>query len=153
MKLKPLRKCFRIGLIVIVMVMLCVGLANALTTAWDSYTDPNANIFRIYSSLNESGPWAVLIDDIPLSHVAAEIPDHTTDNERVYYIIRAYDSVDDLESENSDIVSFYWTTGGGGYEGPSSVMGIRLLDCDPYDAIPDDGSPEWQICDGRYGKP
>ena len=136
----------------VIMLFLFVVPVNALTLAWDAYSDPEASVLRIYGGASESGSWAIVVGDIPTTYEASQLPDNPNDNERVYYTIRAYDSVNDLESANSNIVSFYWTTGGGGSEGAAAVSGIRFLNCNPYDAMPDDGSPEWAICDGRYNK-
>ena len=98
--------------------------SHAMTVAWDAYTDTEAT----------------------------EIPDNPNDQERVYYMMRAYDSGEDAESGNSNVISYFWTTGGGGHTGPAGVGGVSLIDCGPLDNISDDGSPEWDICQGRHNK-
>ena len=125
--------------------------SHAMTVAWDAYTDTEATDLRIYHSLDQS-TWSLLVDSIPTNIVASEIPDNPNDQERVYYMMRAYDSGEDAESGNSNVISYFWTTGGGGHTGPAGVGGVSLIDCGPLDTISDDGSPEWDICQGRHNK-
>jgi len=144
----------KITQIIIVLVLLfAIPLAaNALTLAWNSYSDTGATDLRIYHSLDQS-EWTLLVDSIPTDMVASEIPDGSV-NTRVYYMMRAVDTNPnpDAESGNSNVVSYFWLEGGG-HTGPSAVGGITLINCGPLDNIPDDGSPEWDICNSRHKKP
>ena len=144
----------KITQIIIVLVLLfAIPLAaNALTLAWNSYSDTGATDLRIYHSLDQS-EWTLLVDSIPTDMVASEIPDGS-ENTRVYYMMRAVDTNPnpDAESGNSNVVSYFWTTGGNGHTGPTAVGGITLINCGPLDNIPDDGSPEWEICNSRHKK-
>ena len=136
----------------IVLVLLLITSAHALTLAWDPYSDTVTTDLRIYTSIDKT-TWSILVDSIPADEVASEIPDNLNDYERVYYMMRAYDSVNDEESGNSNVVSYFWTSGGSGHTGPAGVGGVRLLDCSSFDAIPDDGSAEWTLCNDRHNKP
>lgn len=122
-----------------------------MTLAWDEYTDTAATDLRIYHSTDQTN-WTVLVDSIPTSMVASEIPDNANNQERVYYMMRGANTTatPEEESGNSNIVSYFWTTSGGGHTGPAGVGGISLIDCEPYDSKPDDGSPEWETCSNRY---
>ena len=142
---------FTIGLLVSLMLVV-VPSAYALTLAWNSYSDTGATDLRIYHSLDQS-EWTLLVDSIPTDMVASEIPDGSV-NTRVYYMMRAVDTNPnpDAESGNSNVVSYFWTTSGQGYTGPTAVGGITLINCGPLDNIPDDGSPEWEICNSRHKK-
>ena len=142
-------KKFLIG--ILISMFLFTTSASAMTLAWDAYTDPIATNLAIYVS-QDNNVWSILVDNIPTASVASEIPDHQTNNQRMYYMMRAFDSVNNEESANSESVSFYWTADGGGFEGPAGVGGIRLLDCSILDGTPDDGSPDWALCDGRHNK-
>ena len=124
---------------------------GAMTLTWDVYSDPVATNLRIYHSMDNTNWTAILIDDIPTNNIASEIPDGN-DNERVYYRMTANDSVNSEESTPSNTVSFYWTTGGSGHTGPAGIGGLRLLDCNPFDLITDDGSNDWDLCNNRYNK-
>ena len=137
---------------IVLATLFIIGSASAMTLAWDAYTDTKATDLRIYSSLDQS-TWAILLDSIPTGSVAAEIPDNPVDNQRVHYLMRAFDSVSSQESGDSNSISFYWTTGGAGFEGPAGVDSIKFLDCDPFDGIADDGTAEWGLCNGRFNKP
>lgn len=121
-------------------------MASAMTLVWDPYSDELADSFTIYHSTDQSN-WVELVENIPTSYIATEIPDGA-DNTRIYYMMRAVFA--DGESGNSNVVTYYWTTGGGGHTGPAAVGGVSLLDCGPLDNIADDGSPEWDICNERY---
>lgn len=138
--------------ILVAAALLFSGTAFGQTIVWDTYTDTEADTLRIYQSSTKPYNWQELTFGIAKDNVAAEVP-AGPDNTRVYYKMNAHDSTNDMESSDSDVVSFYWTTGGGGTVGPAGVGGIRLLDCSTYDSITDDGSPEWDICAGRYNKP
>ena len=138
-------------------VLLITSTVNAMTLAWDVYTDSKATNLRIYQSLDQTN-WTILVDNIPTDMVASEIPDHTTDYERVYYMMRAADTTVPTndpkhESPNSNVISYYWTTGGSGHTGPEAVNGVTLIDCGYYDNIPDDGSSQWDLCMNRHNKP
>ena len=135
-------------LLLALLISLCLTVqALSMTLAWDSYSDPEADVLRVYHSTDQA-TWTPLIDSIPTNMVAVELPDHTADNTRVYYLLRA--SGDAGEGPDSNVVSYFWTTDGGGRTGLGAVTGISLLDCSAYDAISDDGSLEWGLCDGRY---
>ena len=145
--MKKLLTCF----VSVLAVLFLIGSVHAMSVAWDQYTDTKATDLRIYSSVDQTN-WSILVDSIPTDQVAAEIPNHSQDYQRVYYMMRAHDVVANEESPDSESISFYWTTGGQGHVGPAGIQGIKLLDCAPYDAIADDGSPEWGICNGRFNK-
>lgn len=120
------------------------------TLVWDAYTDTEADSLRIYqSTTGDAGPWTAIVNSIPTDMIASDVP-NGPDNTRVHYMMRAHSSGLDVESSNSDTVSFFWTTGGGGSTGPAGIGGIRLLDCTEYDGVPDDGSDNWDICAGRH---
>lgn len=115
-----------------------------MTLAWDTYTDLNATGLKIESSLDQS-TWITLVDDIATNYVASEIPDNPTDDQRVYYRMKAFNGTE--ESEPSNIVSYYWTTDGGGHSGPAAVGGIRLLDCD--NILQDTNHADYNTCLNR----
>ena len=124
-----------------------IGSANALTVAWDAYTDTNATGLRIESSTDQTN-WSTSVDSIPTDAVASDIPDGP-DNTRVYYRMRAFDNATpENVSDPSNVISFYWTTGGGGFEGIAPVDGIKLLDCDAI--IQDDTHPDYDTCVNRH---
>ena len=124
-----------------------IGSANALTVAWDTYTDTNATGLRIESSLDQTN-WSTVVDNIPTDAVASEIPDGP-DSTRVYYRMRAFDNATpENVSDPSNVISYYWTTGGGGFEGIAPVDGIKLLDCDAI--IQDDTHPDYDTCVNRH---
>lgn len=134
---------------IVIALFLFVTSASALTVAWDTYNDPIATSLRIYSSTDNTN-WTLLVPDIPTSSTSVQVPNHTVDNQRVYYLLRAHDSAGNQESGDSNVITFYWTTGGNGVVGPAPVTGIRPLDCSVHDTSPDDGSPEWDLCQGRH---
>jgi len=138
----------------VILGLFLIGSASAMTLAWDTFIDPVATDLRIYSTTDPTDPatWSILVDSIPTNMVASELDDHTTDGERVYYKMRSYDSNNQEESGDSNVVSFYWTESGAGHTGPAAVGGIKLLDCDYYDGISDDDSNNWDICNERYNK-
>ena len=132
----------------VLFVSICLTVPGyAMTLAWDDYVDSSADGLRVYHSVNES-TWSVLVDNIPTSFSATEVPDNPVDNVRVYYLLRAFN--DSGESIDSNTVSYFWATGGGGTVGPAAVVGISLIDCSIFDSISDDGSLEWDLCKGRY---
>ena len=143
-------------LIVMVLLFTIPLMANALTLVWDTYTDTVATELRIYTSPTGIGEtWTELVVDIPTNNVASEIPDGA-DNTRVYYMIRAVDELavpNEALSGNSNVVSYFWTTDGNGYGGPSAVGGVSFINCDEYDNIVDDGTTNWDICNERHNKP
>ena len=127
--------------------VLCLLLAspvNALTLAWDTYTDPDATGIRIYHSTNGTD-FALLIDNIPTDKVAVIVPDGT-DYTRVYYVATGFNETD--ESVNSNMVSFMWSTGGSGSTGVGPVDGIHLLDCDTI--LLDPQHADYALCNGRF---
>ena len=140
----------KITQIIIVLVLLfAIPLAaNALTLAWNPYTDTVATELRIYKSPTGIGDtWTELVFNIATNNVASEIPDGVV-NTRVYYKIIAVDtiSIPEVRSGDSNIVSYFWLEDGQGYTGPSAVGGITFIDCDNIDNT----SPNWDICQGRH---
>jgi len=124
-----------------ILLVLMVGVSNSfaeLVLAWEPYSDPNATGLRLQSSLDQQ-TWAALVDNIPTDNIAVAVPNHTADYERVYYRLVAFNATD--ISDPSNVVSFYWTTGGGGSEGVGSPGNLRFIDCnDPQNPT------EQQIC-------
>ena len=111
---------------------------GAMAVAWDAYTDPIATGLRLEESTDQSN-WTIAVDNIPTSDTAVAIPTHQTENERVFYRLVAFNSTD--VSSPSNVISYFWTTGGGGYEGLQTPGLIKFIDCnDPQGA-------EVQICD------
>ena len=129
---------------VLVLSLLLVNSAYSMTLAWDIYTDSNATGLKIESSIDQS-VWATVVDNIPTTNVASEIPDNTTDDQRVYYRMKGFNAT--LESGPSNVVSYFWTTGGGGHSGPAPVGGVKLLDCD--EILLDDQHPNYNTCLNR----
>ena len=126
---------------------LCLLLASPafpLTLAWDTYTDPDATGIKIYSSVNGTD-FTLLVDNIPKTDVAVEIPDGP-DYTRVYYHATGFNATD--ESVPSNQISFMWSTGGGGTSGLGPVDGIHLLDCDTI--LQDPQHADYAICQGRH---
>ena len=117
---------------------------NAMTLAWDTYTDSTATGLRIEASTDKAN-WSTIVDNIPTDKVAAEVPDGA-DYTRIYYRMKAFNS-DDI-SQPSEVVSFYWSTGGSGQTGLAPVDGIRLLDCDSI--LQDSNNPNYDTCLNRY---
>ena len=128
-------------LLLTILFVLVVGVSYSfaeLVLAWDAYSDPNATGLRLQSSLNQT-TWATLVDNIPTDSIATAVPNHITDYERVYYRLVAFNATD--VSDPSNVISFYWTTGGGGSEGVGSPGNLRFINCD------DPQNPtEQQIC-------
>ena len=109
--------------------MLFCSNAGAMNLKWDSYEDSQVSELRIYQRTTPTGEYTLLDTGLILpSEVTKSIPTGP-DNTRVYYIIRAYSSTLNMESENSNEVSYYWTTGGNGSIGPAGVTGLQLIDC------------------------
>jgi len=110
--------------------MLFCSNVGAMNLKWDEYTDSSSSELRIYESTDPTEPrtYTILIPGIPTSDVTVNVPTGP-DNTRVYYIIRAYSADLDMESEDSNEVSYYWTTNGGGILGPAGVTGLTLIDC------------------------
>lgn len=122
-------KKLALGIILTVACLFLVNSANALILAWDSYSDPEAEVLRIWYSTTESGEYTLLRDDIPKTAVSAEIPDHST-SERVYYRMTAINKSTNESSSYSNAVSYYWYgSGGGGTHGVSPPGGLSLIDC------------------------
>jgi hypothetical protein len=117
-------------LFIVLLIMLFCSNVGAMNLKWDEYTDSSSSELRIYQSTDPTKPreYTILIDNIPTSDVTVNV---TTgpDNTRVYYIIRAYSADLDMESKNSNEVSYYWTINGGGILGPAGVTGFTLIDC------------------------
>ncbi len=120
----------------------------SMTLAWDSYSDPQANILRIWSSDNNVD-WTILVADIPTDNVASEVS-NGSDDTRVYYKMTAVntDAEPDESSDDSNTISYYWTTGGGGHIGPAVPGGIHLIDCDKVQS----GDADYDICQNRYNQ-
>jgi hypothetical protein len=135
------------SLLILVALLFFAVSVQAMTLAWDPYSDPQATDLRVYHSTSSSGPWSLLVDSIPKDKVSSEIPDGA-DYTRIYYLMRAYDSAGDQESADSNIVSFYWTTGGAGHEGPAGIQEIKLLDCDSI--LSDPTNPDYELCTNRH---
>lgn len=111
---------------------------GAMALAWDTYSDPLATGLRLEESIDNSN-WSTLVDNIPTSDTAVAVPTHQTENERVFYRLVAFNSTD--VSSPSNVISYFWTTGGGGYKGLQTPGLIRFIDCsNPTGA-------EVQICD------
>jgi len=124
-----------------------IGSANALTVAWDAYTDDTATGLRIESSIDQS-TWSTAVDNIPTTNVASDIPDGP-DSTRVYYRMRAFDDATPQNvSDPSNVISYFWTTGGGGHEGIAPVDGIKLLDCDAI--LQDANHPDYNTCVNKH---
>lgn len=138
-------KKFLVALLVVVFGLVLVNPASALTLAWDSYTDPDATGLRIYSSTDNTN-WSTSVDNIATDKVASDIPDGS-DYTRIWYKIVAFNANGD--SVPSNVVSFYWTFGGGGNEGLAPMNDIRLLDCDQILAGPDTHA-DYAICESRH---
>ena len=136
-------KKFLVALFVFGLVL--VNSANALTLGWGVYSDPTATGLRIQSSTDNSN-WTTSVDNIATDKVASVIPDGA-DYTRVWYRIIAFNSTD--ASTPSNVVSFYWNTGGGGNEGLAPMSQIRLLDCDEILAGPDTHT-DYAICESRH---
>ena len=121
----------KITQIIIVLVLLfAIPLAASaqMALAWDEYTDSTATYLRLESSLTTNpADFSTLVNDIARTAIGVAVPNHTTDNERVYYRIVAYNS--GFESGPSNTVSFFWTTGGGGQEGLLKPGDIHFVDC------------------------
>lgn len=127
-----------------------ISSANALTVAWDTYTDANATGLRIESSTDQS-TWSTAVDNIPTNLISSEIPDGPNAT-RVYYRMRAFDdATPENVSDPSNVISFYWTTGGGGFEGIAPVDGIKLLDCETIEL--DVNHPDYDTCVNRHNNP
>lgn len=124
-----------------------IGSANALTVAWDAYTDDTATGLRIESSIDQTN-WSTVVDNIPTDAVASDIPDGV-DYTRVYYRMKAFNATD--VSDPSNVISYYWTTGGGGHTGIAPVDGVKLLDCDTI--LQDDTDPNYSTCVNRHTLP
>lgn len=137
----------KLFLLVLAIVFGMATSASALTLAWDSYTDPDATGLRIEASTDGGANWSTLVDNIPTTYTAANIPDGT-EYTRVFYRMRAFNATDTSDPSNS--VSFYWLPDGGGYEGLAPVNGIKLLDCDEILAGPSD-HPDFGTCQNAYG--
>lgn len=120
-------------LFIVLLIMLFCSNAGAMNLKWDLYedsTEAQVSELKIYQSTDPTEPreYTILIDNIPTSDVTVNV---TTgpDNTRVYYIIRAYSADLDMESKNSNEVSYYWTINGGGILGPAGVNNLKLIDC------------------------
>lgn len=118
---------------------------NAMTLAWDAYTDPAATNLRIEAS-TDNITWNIEVDSIETSIVASDVP-NGPDSTRIWYRLRAYNTNTQEQSDPSNVVSYFWTTGGGGFEGVAPVDGVRLLDCD--EIILDDQHPDYDTCLNR----
>lgn len=116
----------------------------AMTVAWDTYTDPVATGLRLESSTDNS-TWTTAVGDIPTSMVASDIP-NGPDNTRVYYRMVAFNASEDADPSN--IISFYWTTGGNGFEKVAPATGIKFLDC--ASILLDNTDPDYGTCLNRY---
>ena len=135
-----MKKIFLIALMVI-----CFSFnAHALTLVWNPYLDTTATFLRIESSTDGIN-YIIAVDTIPTAMVATAIP-NGPDQTRVYYRMRAYNDID--QSTTSNVVSFYWTTGGGGWEGLSPVDNIHLLDCDAI--LTDPNHADYALCTGQW---
>jgi hypothetical protein len=132
------------GLFSFVLALFICNSVQAMTLAWDSYTDPTATGLRIESSTNNVD-FTTIVDDITTDNIASEVPDGP-DNTRVYYRMKAFNSTE--SSTPSNMVSFFWTTGGGGYSGLPPIDNIRLLDCDTI--LTDPSNPNYALCEGRH---
>lgn len=124
---------------VLVAILLIPLMARAqMAVEWDPYSDPDAEGLRLQQS-EDQVTWATCVDNIPTSDTTLAVPTYSKDNTRVYYRMVAYAGED--VSEPSNVVSYYWTTGGGGHEGLAAPGMIRFIDCtNPADA------GEQQIC-------
>ena len=118
--------------------------AAGLTLVWDAYDDPNATGIRIYHSTDNTN-FTILVDNIPTDKVACEIP-QGSDYTRIYYHATGFNTDD--ESLPSNVVSFMWSTGGGGSEGLLPMDTIRLLDCESV--LQDPNHADYATCQGRY---
>ena len=127
-----------LSFIFVLLVSICVAsAASAYTIAWD-YTNPavgdegHADGFRLYSSIDKNTwtPMVTFNGDV----TSGLLPYHTSDDQRVFYRLTAYNG--DGESEPSNITSFYWKTGDGtaggstGWSGPQAPGGLKIVDCD-----------------------
>lgn len=121
----------------LVLGFVCFSYAE-LAVAWDPYNDPDATGLRLEQSLDQQN-WEALVDNIPTDAVATGVPNHTADYQRVYYRLVAFNA--DEVSDPSNVISYYWTTGGGGTEGIGSPGNLRFIDCDNPQ-----GTAEQQIC-------
>jgi len=119
----------KITQIIIVLVLLfAIPLAASaqMALAWDEYTDPTATYLRIESSTDNSS-FSTLVNDISTEALGSLVPNHTTDNQRVYYRLIAYNTSD--QSTPSNTVSYFWTTNGGGQQGLLKPGDIHFVDC------------------------
>ena len=109
-----------------------------MAVAWDPYTDTGATGLRLQQSTDQSN-WTTCVDNISIGDTSLEVPTYSQENTRVYYRLLAFNAEE--VSEPSNVVSYFWTTGGGGYEGLATPGLIRWIDC----KNPKDGG-EQQIC-------
>jgi hypothetical protein len=124
---------------VMAVILLIPLLARAqMAVEWDAYSDPEATGLRLEQSVDKVN-WTTCLDNISTSDTSAVVPTYAQENVRVYYRMVAFNDTDD--SEPSNVISFYWTTGGGGHEGLGAPGLIRFIDCNnPV------GAGEQQIC-------
>jgi hypothetical protein len=134
-----MKKFFMYSL-VIIFTFGILSIAQAMSIQWDTYTDENASGLRIESSIDKI-TWNIIVDDILTSKIASEIPNGQSYT-RIYYRIVAFNATD--QSLPSNIVSFYWTEGGGGHEGLAPASNIQLLDCDLI--LEDTNHPDYSTC-------
>ena len=134
----------KLGLVILLLVFGLVPAANALTLSWDTYSDVNATGLRIEKSADNS-TWTMAVDNIATDKVASDVPDGG-DFTRVYYRMRAFNATD--TSNPSNVISFYWSSGGGGYEGLAPVDGVRFLDCD--EILLDQNHADYATCESRH---
>lgn len=97
----------------------------AMAVMWDQYTDPNATGLRIESSTDQSD-WSIEKDNIDTGDTGASIT-AGADNTRVYYRMKAFNATD--VSDPSNVVSFFWTTGGDGSVGLQTPGVAGFVDC------------------------
>jgi len=121
----------KITQIIIVLVLLfAIPLAASaqMALAWDEYTDSTATYLRLESSLTTNpADFSTLVNDISTEALGSLVPNHTTDNQRVYYRLIAYNTSD--QSTPSNTVSYFWTTNGGGQQGLLKPGDIHFVDC------------------------
>ena len=131
-------------LIGLILTMFMFASANAMTVAWDAYTDTAATGLRIESSTDQS-TWSTAVNNIPVNMTATDIP-NGADNTRMYYRMLAFNASE--TSDPSHVITFFWTTGGNGYENISPVNGIKLLDC--VTIMQNSAHPDYDTCVNRY---
>jgi hypothetical protein len=133
-----------LGFLVVVMLAVVPAAYAAMAVQWDPYSDPYADKLVIQSSENQT-TWSTVTDNISTSDTYAAIPTYGTNNIMVYYRLIAVDT--DKQSNDpgyfasSNVINYYWTTGGGGQITISPPGGFGFIDC----SNPADGS-EQGIC-------